>query len=326
MHMANVWATIKDKQSIGIAISRWGPTYWRTLNYVTFGSDNKVFLLSTFLKLINTLRDIIPGPSCASHFAAYLFAHPASGISSKDEAQSWLVNFHNSVNMTAAKKNPTMSETDVRLITHSEIEIGLDVVTMWEFVLINIALYSPVKQIPLMEICTAFHSLLPDKGSSQIVSEFSSIISTSVSQEQALLHVIAFSETDPSLVASGPLTKQFFMQNFLSPGMYPAYGIKRDDKTPEYQQLSDEFNRKMKLGHQTQPLAANKVASEPSRLKISIPVVVFAVGVILLITWLSVSSRRRRQRVRVAPANSSTSNSSRRLVPPSSGSKVTSGL
>ena len=330
MYAINVWAAIQQKKSIGISINRWGPTYWRTLNYVTFGSSANLFNSAVFVNLINILHDTIPCPSCASHFAVYLAAHPASKISSKDEAQTWLVKFHNAVNKKAAKTAVTMTEDEVKLITNGEMECGIDVVSMWEFVLINIALYSPVKQIPLMEICTAVRSLLPDRGASLVLMELASIISTPVSHEQALMKIIAFSERDPSLEASGPLTKQFFMQNFLSPGMYASYGVKGGDKNPEYQQLLDTFTTKMKLNEPPPAVSVpSTMASEHSPFKIAIAILVPAFGIIICIICLRAfkSSRHRRHQVRAAaPANSSTSSSSFRLAHPSSGSKRTSGL
>jgi len=90
----------------------WGPSFWRSLHYITFGyPENPTETDKTnAYNLFVSLQYVLPCEKCRVNFGQQLINSPLTTdvLSSKNKLITWLINIHNEVNRSLGK--PILSE------------------------------------------------------------------------------------------------------------------------------------------------------------------------------------------------------------------------
>lgn len=88
--------------------SVWGPSAWRFLHAISFAFPDKPSLedREAAKSLLQSLTRLLPCEDCKTHFAKNLAnTNLDAVVQSKASFASWLVDFHNAVNMRLGKSN-----------------------------------------------------------------------------------------------------------------------------------------------------------------------------------------------------------------------------
>jgi len=90
----------------------WGPPAWLFLHTITFNYPNNPTETDklNYIKFFEALQFVIPCPICREHYTKNIIKIPIRA-NSRDELIRWLIDIHNSVNISSFK--PTMSYDEV---------------------------------------------------------------------------------------------------------------------------------------------------------------------------------------------------------------------
>ena len=281
--MIDVWTHIQEKPGIAISINRWGPSFWRILNYIVFVSD--ALSPELMVKVLKLIAQLVPCPSCAAHFSEYINNYNFSEIKTRDEMITWLVTCHNAVNDRT--KKPTLTQEHVADVVKTEIMHGINITVYWEFMLLNLALYIPKKRQALIDFCMECGNIL----GCELLKEFAKIV-TDVEDskefgENVLSKLVTLSPNET------PLTKDFFFRNFLHPGMYSSYGI--DAGSSHHKSLSQAMDKKMSSIRESKP-HKNDTEETVSQVNIWAWVVVGVIALTIICTIIIKTMKRYRKR------------------------------
>jgi hypothetical protein len=85
-----------------------GPSLWKSLHSIAFSAPEKPSLEEQrdYVEFFRALGPVIPCPSCAAHYRAYLEANPVDA-SSREALARWVYDLHDFVNQRKNKKSPS---------------------------------------------------------------------------------------------------------------------------------------------------------------------------------------------------------------------------
>lgn len=124
---------------IGVSIGRWGPACWGTLNALAFGAHCDV---DRFTAAAEALAHLLPCNMCREHFKAHLRTTPPPRESPED-AQRWLVAFHNAVSARSSVAQMSFAEVQAEQARTEPAKACAD---LWGFLLAMAVVYADTEQ------------------------------------------------------------------------------------------------------------------------------------------------------------------------------------
>lgn len=85
-----------------------GPALWKSLHSIAFSAPERPSIEEQrdYVEFFRALGPVIPCPSCAAHYRAYLEAHPVDA-SSREALARWVYDLHDYVNQRKNKTSPS---------------------------------------------------------------------------------------------------------------------------------------------------------------------------------------------------------------------------
>jgi hypothetical protein len=223
--------TYKKNHPIGIALVRWGPALWKSLNRFVFKYVESQDEIENFVMILEAVPDILPCPVCALHMKEYVIKHPYSSNMSTEELREWLVEFHSDVSRRTGRKAMSVRQVCDQVNTEPD-EVLFD--AWWDFSFAATILYIPKQRESFIKFVDHSQQLAQQLGNSSHHLEKTD--NTPMAIAKTMIE-------DYNRASNSGITLRDFLEEYGTPSLYPSFGV--DVGSQLFTELTEIFSMKL---------------------------------------------------------------------------------